>query len=62
MEVTRHVQYLFRILQEDAIFPLLLNVSFKYSIRKRKEDQGRQEQDGRSVSILRYEIPIDKDK
>jgi hypothetical protein len=40
-------------LQEDAILPLLLNVSFKYSIRKGKEHQGRMEQDGRSVSLQR---------
>jgi len=39
-------------LQGDAILPLLLNISFEYSIRKDKEDQGRMEQDGRLVSVL----------
>jgi len=39
-------------LQGDAILPLLLNVSFEYSIRKAKEGQGRLEQDGRLFSVL----------
>jgi hypothetical protein len=34
-------------LQGDAILLLLLNIFFKYSIRKAKENQGRLEQDGR---------------